>query len=57
MQRRTDEVSPELDVRALPPAVGRSRRRQADLLAEAPDEAVDVQEEQVLQVGLLGLPV
>lgn len=49
-------MSPELDVRALPPAIGSPRRRQAGLLAEAPDEAVDVQEEQVLQVGLLGSP-
>jgi len=57
MQWRTNKVSPELDVRALPPAIGRSRRRQSDLFAEAPDEAVDVQEEQILQVGLLGLPV
>ena len=57
IRRRTNEVSPELEVRALPPAVGSPRRRQAGLLAEAPDEAVDVQEEQVLQVGLLGSPV
>ena len=50
-------MSAELDVRALPPSIGSPRRRQAGLLAEAPDEAVDVQEEQVLQVGLLGSPV
>ncbi|BAS77448.1 Os02g0195533, partial [Oryza sativa Japonica Group] len=54
---RTDEVSPELDAGALPPAVGRPGRRKAGLRAEAPHEAVDVEEEQVLQVGLLGLPV
>ena len=57
IRRRTNEVSSELEVRALPPAVGSPRRRQAGLLAEAPDEAVGVQEEQVLQVGLLGSPV
>ena len=57
MQWRTNKVSPELDVRALPPAIGHSRRRQSDLFAEAPDEAVGVQQQQVLEVGALRAPV
>lgn len=54
---RTDEVAPELAVRLLPAAVGGSGRRQPRLGAEAPDEAVHVQQQQVLEVRLLRAPV
>lgn len=50
-------MAAELPVRRLPAAVGVPDGRQASLLAEGPGEAVGVEVEQVLEVGLLRPPV
>lgn len=50
-------MAAELAARCLPAAVGVPDGGQAGLLAEGPGEAVGVEVEQVLEVGLLRLPV
>lgn len=50
-------MATELAARRLPAAVGVPDGGQASLLAEGPGEAVGVEVEQVLEVGLLRLPV
>jgi len=50
-------MATELAVWRLPAAVGIPDGGQASLLAEGPGEAVGVEVEQVLEVGLLRLPV